>query len=473
MVVRKKLLVIAVALIGVISGVYAYYNAKMNAAGSFQFQKGNKVVVGSYNSSIAWDVAAVNGNQLKLMSTKEIDSIGVDLSTCAVQVSGMHYSCAQPPYSSVLNNITFDASLETPLVTIAPYVPTVLEAIQIPAQDRMWPTQWHWINGYVKVNWDPTHPYNSVQGPVSYKGGSYSEWSSGTSITAVDKVGHSSCSSGGVATLTMLRAYAEMDASSVVFAASRDYTIGKWYAYQIRSGLSDYNDSGALKLRIYDSQFSARLNGIYWKNNTTKQITKTVKNSTVQLDTTVTGNGIVSVLLYDSAGNTIKHFRMMGSATGQYISVDLTGIPVGKYQVAIINEESNGSDRPTRSSEISNQMPLEIVEPHEIQYTKTPGSGATKGDYEYSKNVKEGQAVGKITLNPTGVTPIVYELISDGDNSYQNLEIDGLDSNHASGAASLNVKIKNGAPDLDNGGLKAGTYKFCITSTDDNGYPDT
>jgi len=114
------------------------------------------------------------------------------------------------------------------------------------------------------------------------------------------------------------------------------------------------------------------------------------------------------------------------------------------------------------------------VEPHQIAYTKTPQSGATSGnDYEYSKNVNGGSVVGKITLNPTGITPITYSIESNGDNTYQNFEIDGLDSNGASSATTMNVKIKNNASDLDNNTLKAGTYNFCIVSTDANGYPDT
>ena len=59
-----------------------------------------------------------------------------------------------------------------------------------------------------------------------------------------------------------------------------------------------------------------------------------------------------------------------------------------------------------------------------------------------------GQAVGKVTANPTGVTPLTYTLETDGDNSYLNFEIDGLDSNNASSNTPLNVKIKSGAPEF-------------------------
>ena len=141
--------------------------------------------------------------------------------------------------------------------------------------------------------------------------------------------------------------------------------------------------------------------------------------------------------------------------------------------MAVINEEYDTSSQlPVESSAISDLMPLEIVDPHKLTYTKTPQSGASSGkEYEFGKNVNVGQAVGKVTANPTGATPLTYTLEANGDNSYLNFEIDGLDSNNASSTTPLNVKIKSGAPDLVNGGLKAGNYKFCITAVDANGDP--
>ena len=98
-------------------------------------------------------------------------------------------------------------------------------------------------------------------------------------------------------------------------------------------------------------------------------------------------------------------------------------------------------------------MPITVVEPHKLTYTKTPQSGATSGnDYEFSKNVNAGQTVGKVTANPMGVTPLTYSVETNGDNSYLNFEVDGLDGNGASSSTPLNVKIKSGAPDIVNGG---------------------
>ena len=272
-----------------------------------------------------------------------------------------------------------------------------------------------------------------------------------------------------------IRSFALLDKNKIVFAADSGYQDGNWHPYKLAKGVpSDGTSSPFVRIRILSSTMNASLVDIKaMKDNQSTR--KTVLDSTVNLEANASGNGTIAVLLYDASGSTIKYYRNVGSASSNKLALNLSGIPVGKYKVAIINEEVDpSSNRPLSSSAISNFLDLEIVNKHEIQYTKTPGSGASAGvDYEYSKNVNAGNTIGKITLNPTGVTPITYEIVSDGDNTYQNFEIDGLDGNNASSNTSLNVKIKSSAPDLDNGGLKVGTYKFCITSTDDNGYPDT
>ena len=172
------------------------------------------------------------------------------------------------------------------------------------------------------------------------------------------------------------------------------------------------------------------------------------------------------IILFDEAGTHIRYYKMLEPTklgTNDY-TLDLTGVVIGKYKLAVINEEYDASSQlPVESSAISEILPLEIVESHKLIYTKQPQSGAT-GDkeYEVTKNVNAGQKVGVITVNPQGVMPLTYAVETNGDNSYQNFEIDGLNSNNESSANSLNVKIKTNAPDLANGGLKAGTYKFCV-----------
>ena len=191
-------------------------------------------------------------------------------------------------------------------------------------------------------------------------------------------------------------------------------------------------------------------------------------------NTAVSGSSL-SVLIFNSQGDLVN-YAPLGSASGRSESyaLDTHDLSDGRYQIAVVNEVfDNTTTDPAYSSEISDVIQLEIVEPHKLAYAKQPQNGAGIGkDYEFSKNVNAGQAVGKVTVNPQGVMPLTYILETNGDNTYQNFELEGL-NNGVSSSTSLNVKIKSGAPDLVNGGLKAGTYKFCISTKDANGDPTT
>ncbi len=238
-------------------------------------------------------------------------------------------------------------------------------------------------------------------------------------------------------------------------------------------------DRPHMKLRVEDATLTATTDLMDIENKDGISITKAALNShaylkaTAQAGSGIAGTNTVSVLLFNNDGKFL-YYKPLEAAKGSGLyDFDLSGLPKGKYKIGIVNEVYNeNSTAPADCSAISNVQALEIVEPHKITYTKTPQSGASAGkDYEFSKNVNAGQAVGKVTADPTGVTPLTYTLEANGDNSYLNFEVDGLDANGASSNTPLNVKIKSGAPDLVNGGLKTGTYKFCITAVDANGDP--
>ncbi len=247
----------------------------------------------------------------------------------------------------------------------------------------------------------------------------------------------------------------------------------------------------AMKLRILDNSRMIDLKDVVNSNNEsyyTKQgiskndAIKIIENSSIYLKVNANAGGnnggtnTVSALVFDNSNNFIKYVPLGTAGGEQQYMVDVggLGLTVGNtYYIRLVNENYTGSDRaPVYCSAMSEKMSVQIVQGHRITYTKQPASGAGGGkDYEYSKNVNAGQTVGKITVNPQGVMPLTYSLEADGDNTYQNFELDGLDTNHASSSTSLNVKVKSNAPDLVNGGLKAGTYKFCINAVDANGNP--
>ncbi|NBJ65398.1 hypothetical protein D5266_09450, partial [bacterium c-19] len=277
------------------------------------------------------------------------------------------------------------------------------------------------------------------------------------------------------------RPFIFLDMSNVVFALSQPN------GSSIRAQVDDtfsinisapyYTQGGSkMKLRLLDPTMTVAFNDMTSMQGNT--LSKTTVGSTIKIN--ASGNAgsqyTLSALIFDSNNHLIGYQPLDDTHSGNYsYEFDTTGLPLGKYKIGIVNEVyDETSMMPTKSSLITDVRPLEIVEPHKITYTKTPQSGASSGkDYEFGKNVNAGQAVGKITVNPQGVMPLTYTVETNGDNTYQNFEIDGLDSNGTSSSTPLNVKVKSGAPDLVNGGLKAGTYKFCVSAKDANGDPAT
>ena len=285
-----------------------------------------------------------------------------------------------------------------------------------------------------------------------------------------------------------LRPFLNIDPSNIVFAVSKgsSSSFAKITTPILPSGYTSLyavtNQNPSMKVRVEDASLSASTNFKQIENASQSAISKTVVNSSVYLNVDAQagddGNGgiyTVSALIFNENGD-FKLYKPLEAAKGSGVyELDLTNIPKGKYKIGIVNEAYNdNSTAPAESSAITDVFPLEIVESHKLSYTKQPQSGASSGnDYEFNKNVNAGQTVGKITVNPQGVMPLTYKIESNGDNSYQNFEIDGLDSDGASSSTSLNVKIKADAPDLLDGGLKAGTYKFCVSAVDANGDPTT
>ncbi len=280
-----------------------------------------------------------------------------------------------------------------------------------------------------------------------------------------------------------VRPAAYINTDNIVFAITPTSGSGSFTSINEQAPLTAYSSLwsatanwGEMKVRLLNSSIKANLKKI--QNKKGVELTKVAKDGSVDLlvdanaGTGKDGNPhTISVLVFQY--NTFKFYKPLAvtkNGSNTY-TLNTTGMPIGKYKIAVVNETYSGDGVPAESSLISGLKDLEVVSPHEIQYTKTPQPGATKGDYEYGKNVKSGDVIGKITLNPTGVTPITYEISANGDSTFNNFEIDGLDADQASSATNLNVKIKSNAPDLANGSLKAGSYSFCINSTDAAGYP--
>ncbi|MCI8851550.1 MAG: hypothetical protein HFE82_08485, partial [Erysipelotrichaceae bacterium] len=496
----KKVLILITCLMGWLFMIYIESNGFMNniisaqSAPAFQLPKGAKVVSGKYNNKeIVWDIGN-NVNDYVLMSSKPIvNNIGKFNSSIGCTIV-RHSSGGSTPYGYACPNTVLDNEInkivlntnEVGLITKGFYIPTYSDistggVLGLSLTDRAFKNGIsYYLNergnysSSISAGW-PSHLTTLAQGPQNDTNTIMLVTSTGTNIPLSEKINAIYEWYDGSVGASNLRPFGAIDHKKVMFAANAAYTDGNWHNYVIdTSNLNENNELNANKIRI-QSSLLATLQDIKYKNVSTQEV---IKDSTI--DVTVNANTgtntKMSVILYNDAGTDILYYKLGNTTlngTNDY-SIDLTGVAVGKYKLAVINEEfDHSSQLPVESSMISDLLPLEIVEPHKITYTKQPQSGATSGnDYEYSKNVNAGQVVGKITVNPQGVMPLTYSVDSNGDSTYQNFEIDGLSSGSSS-STSLNVKIKSGAPDLVNGGLKAGTYKFCVSAIDANGDPIT
>ncbi len=517
----KKFIIALIMILGVFAVSFIYVSSNMSATlnaqspPTFQLPKGAKVVLGKYNNKeVIWDIGNNNNNgNYVLMSSKLLLKMSTYDSSFPITTTPQtgadrekyclkYLDSRSPGYSSLtycpvtfveqeIQTISFSPQ-ETNILTRQPFLPSVTEtyaggSLGLSAEDRAFKrSTWYILKGAAEIKNYPDSMYigfyfHPVQDPLDAVPFSLP-------ILLLDlNIIHNPGPDEHITTYDVtpwrnyvtyhqlnIRPYTTVSRSKLMFAADTAYTDGAWHSYSIdTSNFNENNELNPNKLRI-QSSLTASLMDIKRNNQSTSKV---IKNNNVNLSVNAnTGTDTkMSVLLYDEAGTDIQYYKMMESTrsgTNDY-TLDLTGIPVGKYQVAVINEEYDASSNlPVESSAISDLLPLEIVEPHKITYTKTPQSGASAGnDYEFSKNVNASQTVGKITVNPQGVMPLTYTIETNGDNTYQNFEIDGLNSSGASSSTSLNVKIKSNAPDLVNGGLKAGDYKFCVSAVDANGDP--
>ena len=527
----KKFLIIFICLLSSLSIAYMYSKDNIGnilnaqSAPTFQLPKGAKVILGKYNNKeVVWDIGNNNNNgSYVLMSSKPIENnISIYNSSfpyttnvipnennkdnyCLKYLSSAGNSfyiyCPTESLKNKIDNIIISDS-ENTILNRDPFLPNVNEiknggTLGLALNDRAYKGDisdgviYYWLDGRIKDTLSYAGVYKNIYSnsaqlstsrPIDTSDGASSnvyDYETGLMIQGENEKiirMHATAwtTSGGQAIAAALRPFSLVSMSKINFAINTAYTDGSWHSYSIdTNNLNKNNELNPNKLRI-QSSLTASLLDIKRNNHS---IQKVVKNQSVDLSVNAnTGtNTKMSVILYDEAGTQIQYYKLGSntqSGTNDY-TIGLTGIPTGKYQVAVINEEYDASSNlPVESSAISDLMPLEIVEPHKLTYTKTPQSGASAGkDYEFSKNVNVGQAVGKITVNPQGVMPLTYSVETNGDNTYQNFEVDGLNSSGASSSTSLNVKIKTDAPDLVNGGLKAGNYKFCVSAVDANGDP--
>ncbi len=479
---KKKFVVMALALLGTLTAGYMFFIDQMNAfSGTFSsdFLTRTGASISQSTTTVGnteWEFikeTVINGENVYIMQPK--GNLGVvSKITNATTVSGaVLYENTEHYQLNILANKALN-TLEKSAMVYYNNQDAAPGYIFTPSLNDMNDGGVFGMNSSLRITLGLSNNANPMEGfyllATSYNNGTIAGWSRVGGPTAGDPGGTSyryNVSTDG-ATITIngimgARPVFLLNKEKIVFATTNGAGTN-WDLIQ--------NAKGKMKLRIYDGSLEILFTDIQNKKN--ESVTSFSENDSMKIIYTSSGksSSVMSVILTASNGDAYYKRIQNNIGGNQSATIDLKGIPVGKYDVSIASEQVSGDDRPVASSKLVSAGKIEIVATHKLTYTKQPDSGASAGkEYEFSKNVDAGQIVGKVTANPLGVTPLVYEIIGNGDDSYKNFEIEGLDGNHASSSTPLNVKIKSGAPDLVNGGLKAGTYKFCITAVDDNGYP--
>ncbi|MCI9312648.1 MAG: cadherin repeat domain-containing protein, partial [Erysipelotrichaceae bacterium] len=265
-----------------------------------------------------------------------------------------------------------------------------------------------------------------------------------------------------------------MKLSDVVFAASLGKQGGMAHVkLREATGYSDIRslEGDPMKVRILNTNMSANLNGIKGKDGS--YINQIGEGQKVKLSVTANSGSdeegnpyTISAVILDHAGNFINYMPLNVTANGESeYEFDVTGLSVGDYQLAVVNEAYSESDySPADCSKLSSQLTFEIVPAPKIKYQAVyEGSPTTPNTHEYHVNVDVGDTIGKFTVQD-GARPIQLSLICDDEtdaehaNDYLQFE---LSKNVLSDNSEVFVKVKSG--------LHQGVYYFKIKAEDNFG----
>ncbi|NBJ65378.1 hypothetical protein D5266_09345, partial [bacterium c-19] len=510
----KRIALLLIAFIALLSMSYIHIEMNKNVQAAVSWLNlnsvaiGNKIVIGEYKGKeVTWDVGVFNGSNLTIMHSTSIGSMticgnntenapqdsGGSITFCKFITNNPTYSNSpifdemdqfQSSFNSFEKTKLQDTSFSAGGFPYA-FIPRgsdfkdYLNITDVLGQAAYYPyDDWYWLADYGRSG-DSTvvgdaNRYNlAVYAHQPNSGLSLKARYPYDSASAV-KIDGFRLANGthqGSKNPAQVRPFALLDKSNIAFMLPSGLSGNRDNITVIRKTVANnFTEAGSLKVRYLDAKNgTVNFQGIV--NEEGETVSKVALGDKVKFEFQATASDsdqYISAIFFNKKTNE-RFYQVFTKASNNSYEFDTKGMQLGEYEFALVNETIiKNSNRITTASGFSNIRQLEIVSPHKITYTKQPQSGATLGDYEFSKNVNKGQIVGKIDLDPKGVIPITYTL---EDNA--NFEIDGLDSEGASSDTTLYVKIKNDAPDLKNDGLKAGTYSFCINSVDANSYPET
>lgn len=223
--------------------------------------------------------------------------------------------------------------------------------------------------------------------------------------------------------------------------------------------ISTINESGGspMKPRSYNSSLTARLDALTLNTTGTTLANNSItKGTTIYLKGNANSyeNSTASILVFDPEGRFLYYMPLEPAKGEGYYAFDTNQLPVGSYQISMVNEVYNEAvTGEAKSSLLSDVIELDVVDGFSnVQLSYTPQS---IDHYEYGKNVSNGTKVASAATTGS-VAPYTYSLIKDD-------TVTGHDTDHTK------FTINSDGTIVTSEDLNAGEYYFKVRITDANG----
>lgn len=482
----KKFLVTMIALMGVFSVGYTYYNLEMNALTTSKnagvsatgrignLKKGDKILLGLTNAqgeAIGWQlIKDLGSNHWFTMSTEAVGRLSnpIDTNKYTNVLDHLYTNSYIKPYITALNNKlqSSDLSIEKSMSISRIFYEFPWKPHQVLDPDEseifipnIWEFQYNSsYDLYIGAE-------STIMGDLSFKEDYYlasiygtSEWRLMGANGGEKILSFPNSSSTEVA----IRPGAKWNLENVVFSLS-DAVLGNGNIIEIQepslpSGgiMKDYTGD-EMKIRLLDSAITVNLDDLQIDGIHVSKVQSDNKIDVQFSNASIGNNQVLSVLITDANTNKFLYYKQLGTvkSNGTY-ELDLKDIPIGKYNIQLVNEVVTNTYSPTYASALTSTISLEIVPELTIAVIPSPQGQSA---FEYSKNVNQNTQIATITTTG-GVSPINFVTVSDTsvpghENDYQKFDV------LTTGSSPI-VVVK------DSAGLSAGDYYFKVKAYDTN-----
>ena len=346
----KKVFIGLVFMAASISITFIFYNHSLNAATNINvIEEGEQVIVGKGNdgNEVVWTVNKNNGNYYMMYHGLESESriiiCNLNTNNSPAESNGWIKTCDfvttaagkshSPGFikansfntaygNSIAENLFERASVQTVSGKVGnlqyAYVPSASDIVSgdigltaLPELLMLSEKEYaRGFNGYMLVAYKKAAPSSTIvyPGPTSttpYPNYIAYFWWKGTDWARIPVI-----------------MFSHLDKSDILYVLNSDNN---------KNTLTSNPRSGVLKIRYADSGYTVSFNDLKY-NNISLAGRKVAKDSTIQID--AVASDTLTVFVYDETGNNLLYYKALDDN-----NFDLTGIPVGKYKIAVANEE--------------------------------------------------------------------------------------------------------------------------------------